>query len=115
MNLEVIKGFHGGIVFHCYKNRNCLFVSSESQRDASPSGTAERAVEMFNPNPHPGEWRSSSSRGQKIATLLKHGLSAFIARYQYQAKYFNGQSDGKFEVVPRETERFEAITSAGNN
>jgi hypothetical protein len=56
------------------------------------------------------------SRGeQKIATLLKHSLSASIAHYRYQAKYFNGQPDGKIEVVPRETKRFQAITSAGDN
>jgi hypothetical protein len=42
MNLEVVKGFHGGVVFHCYKNRNCCFNSNESQRDTSPNGTAEQ-------------------------------------------------------------------------
>jgi hypothetical protein len=35
--------------------------------------------------------------GLKIATLLKHRLSAPIARYRCQAKYFNGQPDGKIE------------------
>jgi hypothetical protein len=41
-------------------------------------------------------------------------LLASIARYRYQAKYFNGQPDGKIELVPRETKHFQAITSAGN-
>jgi hypothetical protein len=54
------------------------------------------------------------SAGKEIATLLKRGLSASIARYRYQARYFNGQPDGKIEVVPRETKHFQAITSAGN-
>jgi hypothetical protein len=52
--------------------------------------------------------------GQKIATLIMRSLLASIARYRYQAKYFNGQPDGKIELVPRETKHFQAITSAGN-
>jgi hypothetical protein len=52
---------------------------------------------------------------QKIATLLKRSLSVSIARYRYQTKYFNGQPDGKIEVVPRETKNFQAIMSAGHN
>jgi hypothetical protein len=52
--------------------------------------------------------------GLKIEASLKHSLSASIARYRYQAKYFNGQPDGKIEAVPRETKRFQAITSAGD-
>jgi len=52
---------------------------------------------------------------QKIATVLKHSLSASIAHYRYQAKYFNGQPDGKIEVVPREAKHFQANTRAGDN
>jgi hypothetical protein len=44
--------------------------------------------------------------GQKIATLLTQSLSASIAHDRHQAKYFNGQPDGKIEVVPRETQAF---------
>jgi hypothetical protein len=31
------------------------------------------------------------------------------------SKYFDGQPDGKIEMVLRETKRFQAIMSAGNN
>jgi hypothetical protein len=56
------------------------------------------------------------SRGErKIASVLKHNLSASIAHYRYQAKYFNGQPDGKIEAMPRETKHFQAITSARDN
>jgi hypothetical protein len=54
---------------------------------------------MFNPNP-------------QSRPYLSTGLSASIAHYRYQAKYFNGQSDGKIEVAPRENKPFQAITSA---
>jgi hypothetical protein len=73
---------------------------------------------MFKTNPHPLIRENGvlfPRGGQKIATLLSTGLSASIAHYRYQAKYFNGQPDGKIEVVPRETKRFQAIMSAGNN
>src|ERR1700678_1132878 len=81
MNLEVVKGFHDNIVFHCYINRNCCFNSNEPQRDTSPV---------------------SRVRGGVTRTL-----SASIAHYRCQAKYFNGQPDGKIEVVPRETKHFQ--------
>jgi hypothetical protein len=102
MNLEVVKGFHGGIAVHCYKNRNCRFNSNEPQRDTSPGFTVEHAVEMFNPNP-------------QSRPYLSTGLSASIAHYRYQAKYFNGQSDGKIEVTPREAKRFQVSTGARDN
>ena len=55
--------------------------------------TAEHAAKMFNPKPHPGEWRTSFPRGgQKIATLLKHRP---LGIYRLQANRFDGKSDGK--------------------
>jgi len=79
------------IVVHGYKNRNCRFNSNEPQRDTSPRFAAEHAVEMLN-------------RGPQSRPYLSTGLSASIAHYRYQAKYFNGQSDGEIEVTPREAE-----------
>ena len=70
---------------------------------------------MFNPQTLIQENEVVIPRGaQTMATLLKPSLSASIGRYRYQAKYFNGQPDGKIEAVPRETKRFQAITSAGD-
>jgi hypothetical protein len=71
---------------------------------------------MFSANPHPADVGSySSQRPENRELCSSTGLSASIAHYRYQATYFYGQPDGKIEVVPRETKRFQAITSAGDN
>src|SRR6266478_5019884 len=43
---------------------------------------------------------------EKSRRYSSTALSASIAHYRYQAKYFNGQPDGKIEVVARETKGF---------
>jgi hypothetical protein len=45
----------------------------------------------------------------------RRSLSTSIGLYRYQAKYFDGQSDGKIEVALKETKHFQAITNAGND
>jgi hypothetical protein len=63
---------------------------------------------MENGDPH-------SSRRTEKRDLTQAQASASIAHYRYQAKYSNGQPDGKIEVALRETKRFQVITSAGDN
>ena len=48
-----------------------------------------------------------------LETCPEHSPS--IVLYRHQAEYFDGQPDGKIEVALRETKRFQAIMSAGNN
>jgi hypothetical protein len=53
--------------------------------------------------------------GELRAAPCAQKHSASIGLYRYQAKYFDGQPDGKIEVVLKETKHFQAITNAGNN
>jgi len=71
---------------------------------------------MFNPEPDPREWRSSFLvKDRKLRPYSSTGFSASIAHDRYQAKYFDGQPDGKIEVVSRETKRIQAIMSDEDN
>jgi hypothetical protein len=42
-------------------------------------------------------------------------LSASIAHYRHQAKRFDGESDGKIGIAPKELNAFQMITSAGDD
>jgi hypothetical protein len=71
---------------------------------------------MFNPtliqeNGGPHSSGVTENRGLTQAQASRH-LSPTIGTKQ---KYSNGQPDGKIEVVPRESERFHAIITAGDN